>query len=140
MSVAARWFAAAAAEGNVQAMFALGTDKLQGRGVPKDVAGAADLFRQAAAKNHPAALYNLGMLDLQSTPPDFKAAADYFGRAAELGLPDAAYALALLYRNGRGVTRDDKVAAHVDEPRGEGEQCRGRSRICDHALQWRRHG
>lgn len=112
-ATSAQWYAAAAAEGNVQAIFSLATDKLQGRGVKKDVAGAIQLFQQAAAKNDPLSLYNLGMLELQNQTgtPDFKKAADYFSRAAELGLADAAYALALLYRNGRGVTRDDKVAA-----------------------------
>ncbi len=110
---AARWYAAAAAEGDVEAAFALGVAKLQGKGVPKDMAGAADLFRKAAAKNHSGALYNLGMMELQKTgaAPDFKKAADYFGRAADLNFSDAAYALAILYRSGRGVARDDKVAA-----------------------------
>ncbi|TAL80422.1 MAG: sel1 repeat family protein [Beijerinckiaceae bacterium] len=111
---AAKWYAAAAAEGDASGMFKLGLAKLRGKGVPKDPAGAKALFRKAAAKNNAGALYNLGILELQKKTggtPDFKKAADYFGKAAEFGLPDADYALGLLYRKGRGVVRDDKIAA-----------------------------
>lgn len=111
---AAKWYAAAAAEGDVQGTFKLGLAKLRGEGVPKDAAGAEDLFRKAAARDNAGALYNLGIMELQKKKggtPDFKKAADYFGKAAEFGLPDADYALGLLYRKGRGVVRDDKIAA-----------------------------
>jgi TPR repeat protein len=72
------------------------------------------LFQKAAAQNHPAALYNLGIMALENNTgvaPDFQKAARYFKQAAELGDPDGAYGLGVLYRNGTGVEKSDKHAA-----------------------------
>ena len=82
-------------------------------GVPKDRAGAAELFEKAAAQNHPGALYNLGILAIENNgvTVDFPKAAKLFRQAAELGYGDAAYALGLLYRNGSGVEKSDEQAA-----------------------------
>lgn len=111
-ATAAHWYRLAADHGNREAIFALALAKLIGQGVPKDRAGAAALFAKAAAMNHAGALYNLGILAVEfNGTPDFAKAADYFRRSAELGSDDAAYALALCYRNGRGVPKDDKLAA-----------------------------
>jgi TPR repeat protein len=111
---AARWLKLGAAQGDRQAIFALGVAELKGEGVPKDRAGAQALFQKAAAQNHPAALYNLGIMALENNTgvaPDFQKAARYFKQAAELGDPDGAYGLGVLYRNGTGVEKSDKHAA-----------------------------
>jgi len=111
---AARWLKLGAAQGDRQAIFALGLAELKGDGVPKDHAGAQALFQKAASQNHPGALYNLGIMALENesgVAPDFRKAAGYFKQAAELGDPDGAYGLGILYRNGTGVEKSDKEAA-----------------------------
>lgn len=108
---AARWFALSAQRGYVPAKFALGVMRLDGKGGPKDVAAAKALFEEVAPSGHAGALYNLGVIALGADPADFAAAAEYFRRAAEAGDATAAYSLGVLYREGRGVSKDDAVAA-----------------------------
>jgi TPR repeat protein len=111
---AARWLKLGAEHGDRQAIFLLAVADLNGNGVPKDRAGAKALFQKAAAENHPAALYNLGVMALENNTgvaADFQKAARYFKQAAELGDPDGAYGLGILYRNGTGVEKSDKLAA-----------------------------
>ena len=100
-----RWFALAAARGNAQAQFALGAEKLVGKGTPQDKKGAKQLFEQAAAQNNAAALYNLGILALDE-PDGVAKAAPLFQKAAELGDLDACYSLGLLYKTGSGVDKN----------------------------------
>lgn len=110
---AARWYKLASDRGDRQATFALAIAKLKGEGAPQDAAGAKELLEKAAAQDHAGALYNLGVLAIQSNEliPDFAKAAQLFRRSAELGDFEAAYALGLLYRNGTGVEKSDARAA-----------------------------
>jgi TPR repeat protein len=111
---ATAWYKAAAAHGDREGIFLYGLAKLTGNGIAQDRDGAAALFTKAAAMDDPDALYNLGVLALDTTKkkaPDFPKAADYFRRAAVLGSPDAAYSLALFYREGKGAPQDDVMAA-----------------------------
>ena len=111
LSRAADYYRRAAARGDTNGMFALGVALLAGRGVAVDRAEARKLFEAAAAHNHPGALYNLGVISIESqAAPDFAAAVTFFRRAADAGSADAAYSLGILYRQGRGVERDDRQA------------------------------
>ncbi|MDQ0510293.1 tetratricopeptide repeat protein [Ancylobacter amanitiformis] len=114
-STAAReWFEAAAAKGNADALFTLGSMKLiSGEGAEKTE--AIDLLRQAGEKGNVAAAYNLGLVYLQGelAPREPAIAADWFRRAADKDQPDAIYALATLYRDGNGVPKDPREAARL---------------------------
>jgi len=61
---AAAWLRAKADAGSDDAILALGVAHLKGDGVPRDEARARSLFERAAARNHPAAYFNLGYLAL----------------------------------------------------------------------------
>lgn len=101
---AARWYRLAAEQGNREAAFAYGMALLKGEGVPKDHDAAKAMLEQAAAGEHPGALYNLGVMAVEEQ--DFAKAAGYFQRAADAGDVDALEALSALYRQGRGVVKD----------------------------------
>jgi len=104
---ASKWFRIASDLGDPQAAFELGALLLEGaNGVPKDLAGAKEQFERAAAKNHPGALYNLGVMALGSKPPDYAKAAQYFLRAAQAGDDNAAYSYGVMERDGKGVPQN----------------------------------
>ncbi len=107
---AARWYRLADERGDPQAAFALARAHLEGAGVPQDPAKAKFYFERAAEKNHPTALYNLGIIAIEGEIQDFKKAAEFFNRAADLGDLDATYSLAFFYRNGQGVEKDEERA------------------------------
>ncbi len=111
---AQKWFEAAAAKGNADALFTLGSMKLIS-GVPDQKDDGVDLLRQAAAKGNSAAAYNLGLIYLQGAlaPREPAEAAEWFRRAADLDQPDAVYALATLYRDGNGVPKDPRESARL---------------------------
>jgi uncharacterized protein len=84
-------------------------------GVVKDPAAAKAQFERAAAKNHPGALYNLGVMALQGLDgktPDYNQAAQYFLRAANAGDDDAAYSYGVMLRDGKGAPQSIVEAAH----------------------------
>ena len=112
--VAARkWFEAAAAKGNADALFTLAAMDLGRGALNKD--NAVDRLRQAAEKGNAAAAYNLGLIYLegQVAPKEPAIAAGWFQRAADLDQPDALYALATLYRDGHGVPKDPVEMARL---------------------------
>ncbi len=109
---AARWYRIAADRGDPQGAYALALAYLQARGLKEDRAAGREWLKKAAASNHIGALYNLGLMEAEEKSPNYKLAADYMRRAADLGSVDAAYALALLYKDGRGVPKDEAQAAH----------------------------
>ena len=77
--------------------------------------GAKAQFERAAAQEPRAALYNLGVMALDSTAgrkPDFAAAARYFLRAANAGDDDGAYSYGVMLREGKGVPQDVAEGAH----------------------------
>ena len=49
----------------------------------------------------------------EGVPRDYQRAAALYCKAAKLGDADAQYALGWMYANGRGVTRDDAIAAQI---------------------------
>lgn len=100
------WYRLAIQRGDPHAAFALGMMTLDGRGVAKDAAAGRRLL-ESAADAVPAAAYNLALLLLEARRPESdRRAAELMRRAADAGEVDAQYALAVLYRQGKGVTRD----------------------------------
>ncbi len=84
-----------------------------GRGVPKDLARARDLYAVAADGN-PWAARDAGRAWASSdgVVPDFEQAVRWYRRAAEGGVPWAALDLAKLTEAGRGVEQD-RIAALI---------------------------
>ena len=108
------WYRLAAERGDRNAIFALGMLHVDGRaGQARDPDKAKAFFEQAAALQHPAAAYNLGLLALggQGGAPDAAAAVRWFGQAADLGNADAQYAYAVLLKDGNGIQADLPRAA-----------------------------
>ncbi len=104
---ARKWLEAAAAKGNADALFTLGSMALMsGSGEAKNQ--SIDLLKRSAEKGNTAAAYNLGLVYLQGTaaPKEPAIAAEWFAKAADKDQPDALYALATLYRDGNGVPKD----------------------------------
>jgi uncharacterized protein len=110
---ALRWFSLAAGRGDRQAAFALARAYLEGTGVEKDPAQARKYMEQAAAAGHGAALYNLGIIELEAEIRDYKKAGDYFRKAMAEGDLDAAYSLSFLYREGLGEEKNLQEAAKL---------------------------
>ena len=111
LNAALHWYKLAADRGDRNALFAVALAALRSEGMAQDKTSAKDGFEKAAAKGHPGAWYNLGVLVLENEIQDFRLAADYFRRAADGGSPDGAYSLAVLLKEGKGVERNLKESA-----------------------------
>jgi TPR repeat protein len=87
----------------------------QGQGVPKDEAEAARLFRKAADRDHPVAMYNLALLyeEGRGVPKDEAEAVRLYRQAAGLGEPDAINNLGRMYALGKGVPKDRTEALRL---------------------------
>lgn len=94
----------AAANGYPEAMYGTGFVYLNGLGGKKDEAVARQWLNKAAKAGVATAYTLLGTLDEKANPAQ---AATYYQQAAERGEPIAMYNLALLYRDGRGVAKND---------------------------------
>ncbi|HYE53365.1 MAG TPA: SEL1-like repeat protein, partial [Chitinophagaceae bacterium] len=95
----------AAKNGYPEAMYSAGFMYLHGLGGKKDEALARQWLDKAAKAGVPTAYTLLGTLDEKGNPTQ---AAAHYQRAAESGEPIAMYNLALMYRDGRGVTKNDQ--------------------------------
>jgi|WetSurMetagenome_2_1015567.scaffolds.fasta_scaffold01371_12 uncharacterized protein len=104
----ARWLGMAAQNGSGDACWELAFICLEGEIIPQDFAKAHALLTIGANLNHPACIYNLGVMYLQGSgvPADPVKAFECFKRGAELGEPNAMYNLALCYGKGLGTARD----------------------------------
>ncbi|HWL83746.1 MAG TPA: tetratricopeptide repeat protein [Roseomonas sp.] len=111
---AARWIAAAARAGLLQAQLLYGQILLEGRGVPMDRAAAYAWFRTAAEAGSPEGLNMAGRCHELGwgVPADLTRAAALYRAAAEKGLDWAQYNLALLLARGSGVPQDRAEALH----------------------------
>lgn len=94
----------AAKNGYPEAMYSTGFVYLNGLGGKKDEALARQWVTKASKAGVPAAYTLLGTMDEKANPAQ---AATHYQQAADLGEPVAMYNLALLYRDGRGVTKND---------------------------------
>jgi len=96
-----------AANGYPEAMYSMGFIYANGLGGKKDEGLARQWLVKAGKAGVPAAHTVLGTLDEKAN--NLAQAATYYQQAAEAGEPVAMYNLALLYRDGRGVTKNDYV-------------------------------
>jgi TonB family protein len=96
------------------AMWVEGVWKAKGEHVPKDEAGALELFEKAAAKNHGPAIYEIAVRRLQSSdnPQETEKALQEMNKAATLGSGQAQFYLGNRYEKGDGVQRDPGRAEH----------------------------
>jgi hypothetical protein len=94
----------AAKNGYPEAMYSAGFMYLNGKAVKKDEAVAKQWLLKAAKAGVVTAYTLLGTAEDKANPTQ---AATYYQQAADLGEPVAMYYLALLYRDGRGVTKND---------------------------------
>jgi hypothetical protein len=105
---------AAAKRGAVEAQCQLAAMLATGDGADKDLAAAAQWYAKAAAKKHPEALYNLGVMHVlgETGRPAAKKGMALIKRAAELGSWDAQWYLAHVFMDGlHGQPKDlDKAA------------------------------
>lgn len=98
-----------------EALFQQGRDHETGRGVPRNDAEAARLYRLAANQGHAVAQYNLALLHAngRGAPQSDLEATRLFRLAAGQGLAEAQYNLAVRHANGRGVARNDLEAVRL---------------------------
>jgi hypothetical protein len=94
----------AAKNGYPEAMYSTGFMYLNGMGVKKDEALAKQWLAKAGKAGVPTAYTLLGTAEEKTNA---KQAATLYQQAADLGEPVAMYNLALMYRDGRGVDKND---------------------------------
>lgn len=118
-SEVAKWYAHAlashrrdAAQGSAEAPYFLGRMYWEGRGVPQDLAEAAQWMKQGAERGYAEAQYNLA-LDYErgfGVQKDESLAAQWYLRAVGQGHREAKWFLAHMYADGRGVTQNAEQA------------------------------
>lgn len=94
----------AAKNGYPEAMYSAGFMYLNGMAVKKDEETGKQWLIKASKAGITTAYTLLGTAEEKANP---KQAATYYQQAAELGEPVAMYHLALLYRDGRGTTKNE---------------------------------
>lgn len=104
---------AAAAKGDAEAAYRLGKLYASGQGVKRSMAEAIRLHKLAAAQGHVGAMQSLGTLHAFGAYADDAESFRWYRMAAERGDLIAIKITAMRYRNGRGVTRNDKEAARL---------------------------
>jgi uncharacterized protein len=110
---------AAAAKGDIDALFNLGQAYKLGKGVPQDLTKAEDLFGRAAAQGHIQAADNYGLLLFQRG--EKARALPYIRAAADRGDPRAQYLLGIAHFNGDMVPKDwPRAYALVSLARNQG--------------------
>ena len=94
------------------ALFDKGEQYYYGRGVGKDYAKAAEMYRLAADQGHAQAQASLGWMyaEGQGVPKDDAEALKWYRKAADQGDVWAQHDLGDMYDNGRGVPKDDAEA------------------------------
>lgn len=97
-----------AAQGDVEALFLMGTAYDEGLGVPVDYAEGLRWYRRAAAGGHVLAAHNVGNVyrDGRGVLVDHEAAARWWLRAARAGDVIPQLRLGEAFEVGRGVTRN----------------------------------
>lgn len=98
---------AEAARGDAEAIATLGWMHETGKGVAKDEAKAAQLYRSATAQGDRFGQWRLGvMIDKGTAPGTAEDAVALFRKAAAAKSPGAMASLGVMYATGRGVERD----------------------------------
>jgi uncharacterized protein len=112
---AARWLKSAADGGDAEAAYMLALLKIEGDGVPQDRASGLEFLKQAANKNHPAAMADYGLMLYQGKTgeaPSKGGAANWFAKAAKAGDSEGQFLYAYALATGEGVARDP-IQAYV---------------------------
>ena len=111
---AAAWYRCAAERGYAPAQYALGVCCQDGIGVAKDEREAFRLFGLAAEQGHTEAQYMLGRCYMGiGTDANDKEAVKWLRLAADRGYAPAQNWLGTCYRLGRGVKKDEMLAAQL---------------------------
>jgi uncharacterized protein len=113
---AAKWYRDVALKGNLEAQYRLARIVRDGaKGLRKDLPAAVTLFADAAAKSHPGAQFEMGVMSeagLSVDKSDEKAI-EWYDKAAGQGHAGAMRNLGLMYVFGRGTKTDAKKAAQL---------------------------
>jgi TPR repeat protein len=109
------WLQKAAQQGFAPAQAKLGFSYEQGKGVPKDMSQALDLYRKAAERGDPWAQLALARCAYfgKGVPQNYEDAARWLRLAAEQDLTAAVSWLADLYHQGKGVPIDAAKARQL---------------------------
>gem|GEM_PF-5109316 len=101
------------ADGDTEAMHALGQAYSNGEGLPQDFAAAMKLYRQAADRGLPAGWFSLGMVHElgQGVAANPEEAFKFYLKAAERGFAAAQFNVGNMYANGVGVPQNLLEAA-----------------------------
>ena len=115
MGVAFDYFKAAAAQGDANGLYNLGTCHAHGYGTPKDDQSAFNCFRAAAEKGHPEALNNVGWFFREGrvVEKDLEMATRWFAKSAENENPYGQFNYGLALQRGEGVEKDVRKAAEL---------------------------
>jgi hypothetical protein len=109
----------------LDALFRPAAERESGQGGPKDPAGAARLYEQAARQGHVPSMVRLGYLRQsgEGVSQDQPEAFSLFGRAAKAGNADAKFFLAMSYAEGVGTRKDPVTARNLLlQPATDGHQ------------------
>jgi AcrR family transcriptional regulator len=114
IDAAVRWSREAAAKGEPDAEYLLGSLMQSGTGLSRDPKQAFAWFQRSADAGNVKAMHNLAIAYIQGngTPKDAITAATWFARAAASGYVDSAFDLAVLYEQGLGVQQNEQQALH----------------------------
>jgi TPR repeat protein len=110
--------------GQVNAETGFGVDLVYGKGAAPDLNRGLALIEKAAAKNHPAALYQLGTIydNGDFARQNTAKAAELIAGAARARYWQAEYWMGVAYEVGRGVARNRPSAlALLDRAAGDGQ-------------------
>jgi len=122
---AAKWYRAAAEQGNLEAQFRLGRLVQDGApGLKQNPEAAAKLYEGAAKQGHVEAQNWLGYAYQHGlgVPKSKENAMLWYSRAAEAGLAEAENNLGLMYLNAKGDARDlDKAFAMFEKAAKQGD-------------------
>ena len=104
---AVTWYRAAAEQGHVEALYALGRLFASGEGVRRDYDEAVRFYRAAAEKGHAEAVFYLGLMHHAGLggEKNLPAAIEHYEKAADEGVSGALYYLANCYRFGEGLEK-----------------------------------
>lgn len=117
---AVRWFEAAAAQGNGEAMYELSRCFLKGKGVTVDVDASINWLKRAADSGLAEAQCKLGEAygNGEDVKQDMDLSFRYLSLSANQGYGEAEYCLAILYRDGNGIPKDSKTSKKFFELSG----------------------
>jgi len=121
MGLAHDYFKAAAAQGDANGLYNLGTCHARGYGTPQDDQSAFNCFRAAAEKDHPEAINNIGWFFREGrvVEKDLEMAAKWFAKSAACENPYGQFNYGLALLRGEGVEKDVRKAAELFRVAGE---------------------